>query len=123
MISPTMTKYERKNIPYLELKPRAASTRLTRDLRVDVKCLKEIIGSCNCRTNGSIKFCKDNCSKSGTTPPPKEHLPQPGDCFDEPPPGKVYSCGQQASWNKCSKDWMKGYCKKSCGTCEAESEI
>jgi hypothetical protein len=123
MINPDMTKYERKNIPYLDLKPLGASTKLTRDFRVDVKCLKEIIGSCNCRGNGKIKFCGDDCANPGTTPPPKEHLPQPGDCFDEPPRGKSYSCGQQASWNKCSEKWMQGYCKKSCGTCEAGAEI
>ena len=92
MISPTMTKYEEK-YTILGIKM-AASTKLTRDFRVDVKCLKEIIGSCNCRANGSIKFCKTIALIQAQRLRLKKCLPQPGDCFDEPPPGKAYSCGQ-----------------------------
>lgn len=37
-------------------------------------------------------------------------------CTDVAPPTTQYTCVQQASFGKCSRSWMKGFCLKSCGT-------
>jgi hypothetical protein len=41
-------------------------------------------------------------------------------CVDvPPPPGEQgsFSCEEQSSWQKCSRAWMAGYCRRTCGTC------
>ncbi|KAJ3121215.1 hypothetical protein HK098_003892 [Nowakowskiella sp. JEL0407] len=42
-----------------------------------------------------------------------------GSCSDTAVPGDQYGCQQQASWGNCSKDYMQGYCAKSCNRCTA----
>jgi hypothetical protein len=39
-------------------------------------------------------------------------------CDDVPPPNCYHSCKKQSDWGKCEKDWMQGYCRDSCGTCD-----
>jgi len=41
-----------------------------------------------------------------------------GECDDIPPPNSYHSCKKQSEWGKCEKDWMQGYCRGSCGTCD-----
>ena len=59
---------------------------------------------------------------SSVIDPPKEveeeeSYEKVGSCEDElPPTNPDYSC-EQKEWGKCSRDWMQGYCKKSCGRC------
>ena len=45
-------------------------------------------------------------------PPPSTNT-----CEDVQPPQSPYPCSQQKEWGKCGRDWMVGYCRKSCGTC------
>ena len=41
-------------------------------------------------------------------------------CVDvRPPTSAQYSCSEQKGWGKCSEAWMTGYCKVTCGTCNA----
>ncbi|KAJ3121337.1 hypothetical protein HK098_003777 [Nowakowskiella sp. JEL0407] len=42
-----------------------------------------------------------------------------GSCADTAVPGDPYGCQQQAAWGNCSKDYMQGYCAKSCNRCSA----
>ena len=45
-----------------------------------------------------------------------------GGCVDVKPKGSPqYTCAQQKGWGKCSASWMKGYCKKTCGTCGGQT--
>eukprot|EP01023_Acetabularia_acetabulum_P006782 TRINITY_DN1285_c0_g1_i5.p3 TRINITY_DN1285_c0_g1~~TRINITY_DN1285_c0_g1_i5.p3 ORF type:complete len:168 (-),score=50.78 TRINITY_DN1285_c0_g1_i5:612-1115(-) len=47
---------------------------------------------------------------------------QDGDCEcdDVPPPHAPvqFSCEQQDAWEKCNEEWMIGYCKCTCDTCQ-----
>jgi hypothetical protein len=50
--------------------------------------------------------------------------PAPADeaCVDvPPPPGEQgsFSCEEQIAWSKCSRDWMQGFCRRTCGSCSA----
>ena len=38
-------------------------------------------------------------------------------CSDHPPPGS-YTCAQQASWGKCDQSFMRGFCCRSCHSCQ-----
>lgn len=42
-------------------------------------------------------------------------------CSDVPPPPGIFSCPEQAQWNKCGESWMEDYCAFSCGRCEEPS--
>lgn len=41
-------------------------------------------------------------------------------CVDIPPPWSAFSCEEQAKLEKCHRDWMRGYCLKSCGLCAVQ---
>jgi hypothetical protein len=45
-----------------------------------------------------------------------ESAPATGGCSDVPPDDE-FSCQQQAEWGKCDHDFMKGFCRRSCGRC------
>ncbi|MGE5785176.1 MAG: hypothetical protein ACM3ZE_11325 [Myxococcales bacterium] len=44
-------------------------------------------------------------------------------CTDEYPFDDGYTCVQQASWGKCTQDWMKNACNLSCGRCGDASAV
>ena len=52
---------------------------------------------------------------------PITRAPRPIECRDMLPPpnpdGVTHSCQQQKEWQKCNRDWMQGYCNKTCGRC------
>ena len=56
----------------------------------------------------------DTCAPAPPVVPVKPQPTPP--CSDTPPPGQ-YTCAQQKSWGKCSADFMRGFCCKTCWGC------
>jgi len=56
------------------------------------------------------------------SPPPSPPPPPPA-CPDVSPPGRAYSCAQQAGWGKCGETWMRGYCNYSCKRCPLCADV
>lgn len=64
----------------------------------------------------SKKPKRSKASASGKEPVEKQGDTEPV-CHDIPPPWSYLSCMHQAELLKCDRDWMRGYCLKSCGLC------
>ncbi|KXZ46641.1 hypothetical protein GPECTOR_42g852 [Gonium pectorale] len=58
------------------------------------------------------------CEAGSPAPSPPAPAPAPPGCVDVAPPGG-YTCAQQASWGKCSADFMtaNNYCAATCRRC------
>jgi len=65
--------------------------------------------------SGTLTITNGACSSPTPSPSPS---PSPSPCNDIAPDSQ-YSCSQQASWGKCSESWMKGYCCKTCFSCQS----
>lgn len=52
-----------------------------------------------------------------THPTPNTKGNTENECTDVYPYHDGYTCGQQASWKKCTMWWLHDYCNRSCGRC------
>lgn len=78
------------------------------------KCGKDWMAGYCCAT---CFACAAGCGGSPAAPPaPDPATPQPLACADAPPDSSA-TCTEQESWDKCGRDWMKGYCCQTCWKC------
>lgn len=59
---------------------------------------------------------KLDMTRGKCAPAPAPPAPTPGPCADIAPDTSG-TCAQQKGWGKCDRDWMKGYCCKTCFNC------